>query len=176
MKDFDEPDPDVAEDALHLDDLFMLLDYYTLSSDDDWTDKFPVFPEYVIDCYRRFASYPFRTDESHRRHLPDEAATLAGVCLSLLDPQAQALHEEIGNLLYPVLAQVQNRSAFGRRWLEDVLATSWRIWVATQGHRARYRYFHHDEEPELHRRHAVVSDGSLTEKYHRQAEKRRVHE
>jgi hypothetical protein len=176
VKDFDEPDPDVAEDALHLDDLFMLLDYYTLPNDDDWPDKFPAFPEHVIDCYRRFASFPFRTNESQRRRLSNEAATLARACLSLLDPQAEALYEEIGNLLYPVMAQVKNRSAFGRRWLEDVLATSWRIWVATAGYSARYQYFHHDDEPELHRRHAPVSDGSLTAKYHRQIDNRRAGE
>ncbi|MGC7101645.1 hypothetical protein ACPZ19_43815 [Amycolatopsis lurida] len=103
MKSFDEPSPDVTEDAFHLDDLFMLLDYYTLPGGDDWPDRFPAFPEYVIDCYRRFAGFPFRADESQKRHLSDEAATLAGACLSLLDPQAEALHEEIGNLLHPMM-------------------------------------------------------------------------
>jgi hypothetical protein len=111
-----------------------------------------------------------------RGSLPDEASTLAGVCLGMLDPESVALHEEIGGLLYPVMAQVENRRAFGRRWLEDVLATSWRIWVRTQGHGARYRYFHHDDEPELHRRHVPTSDGSLTAKYHRQNEKQRARE
>src|SRR5207302_628827 len=82
------------------------------SCGDDWPDRFPAFPEYVIDCYRCYASFPFRTDESQRRHLPDEVATLAGACLSLLDPENVALHEEIGGLLYPVMAQVENRRAF----------------------------------------------------------------
>jgi len=174
-KSFDEPNPDVTEDAFHLDDLFMLLDYYTLPGDDDWSERFPAFPEYVIDCYRRYASFPFRANESHGS-LPGEASTLAGVCLAMLDPDSAALHEEIGNLLAPVMAQVKNQRAFGRRWLEDVLATSWRLWVRTQGHNARYRYFHHDDEPELHRRHVPTSDGSLTAKYHRQVEKQRAGE
>ncbi|HKS46212.1 MAG TPA: hypothetical protein VJT49_14090 [Amycolatopsis sp.] len=121
LKSFDEPSPDVTEDAFHLDDLFMLLDYYTLPGGDDWPDRFPAFPEYVIDCYRRYASFPFRTGEA-LGSLPDEASTLAGQCLSLLDPDSEALHEEIGNLLEPVMAQVKNRRAFARRWLEDVLA------------------------------------------------------
>jgi len=68
---------------------------------------FPAFPEYVIDCYRRYASFPFRTNESHGS-LPGEAATLAGVCLGMLDPDSAALHEEIGDLLAPVMAQVEN--------------------------------------------------------------------
>lgn len=174
-KSFDEPGPDVAEDAFHLDDLFMLLDYYTLPGGDDWPERFPAFPEYVIDCYRRYASFPFRTNNS-RGSLPGEASTLAGACLGMLDPDSAALHEEIGNLLTPVMTQVTNRRAFGRRWLEDVLATSWRIWVRTQGHDARYRYFHHDDEPALHRRHVPTSDGSLTAKYHRQVEKQRTGE
>ncbi|MDT8913670.1 hypothetical protein [Amycolatopsis sp. PS_44_ISF1] len=173
MKNFDEPSPDVTEDALHLDDLFMLLDYYTLPGGDDWPQRFPGFPEYVIDCYRRYASFPFRVGET-RGSLPDEARMLAEQCLSLLDPDSEALHEEIGNLLDAVMSRVANRRVFARRWLEDVLATSWRIWVATQAHDARYRYFHHDDEPELHRRHVPTSDGSLTEKYHRQVEKQRA--
>ena len=40
-KNFDEPGPDVTEDAFHLDDLFMLLDYYTLPGGDDWPQRFP---------------------------------------------------------------------------------------------------------------------------------------
>ncbi|ASR39918.1 hypothetical protein BAY61_32050 (plasmid) [Prauserella marina] len=166
-KDFNEPRPNVTEDALHLDDLFMLLDYYTLPGDDNWPDRFPAFPEYVIDCYRRFASFPFRTSDDHSS-LPDEAATLASVCLMLLNPESEKLHDEIGNLLYPALAQVANRGAFGRRWLDDVLATSWRIWVRTQGHNARYPYFHHDDTPPLHRRHTPTTDATLVAKHHRQ--------
>jgi hypothetical protein len=67
----------------------MLLDYYTLPGGDDWQERFPAFPEYVIDCYRRYASFPFRTGES-RGSLPDEARTLAGVCPGMLDPESVA--------------------------------------------------------------------------------------